>query len=156
MLPTYELPQLTMASLTDDIITTALERRDLPVSIETARSACYCWMSHALDWDGILGKFLDKMHAKKPKHDSATTSLLLVEQQNVDECGTHTVIPIYVFRLIEPGDETLFKDRLAAVRASGKYSEDTNDAIIECACNDVFGCRGVQWDFAAVASYIEF
>lgn len=63
MLPEYKKPQFMRAALTDAIMMTALERRELPVSIETARSACYCWMSHAMVWNDILEKFQKELAA---------------------------------------------------------------------------------------------
>lgn len=59
MLPKYEGKQLTLKLLTDDIVNTALEAGDYgeDISTETARQACYQWMSHSAVWNEELAKF---------------------------------------------------------------------------------------------------
>lgn len=119
MLPTYELPQLTMASLTDNIMTTALERRDLPVSIETARSACYCWMSHPLVWDNILGKFQEELAAGGLEcTGQPPLDVVIALSDEVYKILCDTEIRIY-------RDTKLNKDQaLNAMRASRAVDED--------------------------------
>lgn len=47
MLPKYEVPRLTMARLSDDILNAALESENLlHVSVQTARDVCYMYMSY--------------------------------------------------------------------------------------------------------------
>ena len=58
MLPKHDEKQLTLKLLTDDIVNTALESGDYEsISTETARQACYQWMSHSAVWDEELAKF---------------------------------------------------------------------------------------------------
>lgn len=58
MLPKYEVPQFTIHRLTDDIMNAALEREELlHVKVQTAREACYMYMSHASVWDEVLAQF---------------------------------------------------------------------------------------------------
>ena len=48
MLPNYEPPRLTIHRLTDDIMNAALEQSELlNMKVQTAREACYMYMSHA-------------------------------------------------------------------------------------------------------------
>lgn len=55
MLPQYVEKQLTLNLLTDDIVNTALEAGDYEgISTETARQACYQWMSHSAVWNEEL------------------------------------------------------------------------------------------------------
>ena len=52
MLPNYEPPRLTIHRLTDDIMNAALEQSELlNMKVQTAREACYMYMSHAAVWD---------------------------------------------------------------------------------------------------------
>lgn len=47
MLPKYDVPRLTMARLSDDILNAALESENLlHVSVQTARDVCYMYMSY--------------------------------------------------------------------------------------------------------------
>lgn len=58
MLPQYVEKQLTLNMLTDDIVNTALETGDYEgISTETARQACYQWMSHSAVWNEELAQF---------------------------------------------------------------------------------------------------
>ena len=58
MLPQYVEKQLTLNLLTDDIVNTALEAGDYEgISTETARQACYQWMSHSAVWNEELAQF---------------------------------------------------------------------------------------------------
>lgn len=59
MLPKYrEMKRFTMERLTDEVMNTCLEREDLiHVSVQTAREACYMYMSHAAVWDEELEAF---------------------------------------------------------------------------------------------------
>lgn len=58
MLPEYNGMRLMMDRLTDDIVNTALDRCHYEsISTETARRACYQWLSHASVWDSELEQF---------------------------------------------------------------------------------------------------
>lgn len=62
MLPEYQAPQLTMGSLTDGILETALERLGYTlVSLETARAVCYQWMSSSMVSLTDLTAFLQQL-----------------------------------------------------------------------------------------------
>lgn len=63
MLPQYVEKQLTLNLLTDDIVNTALEAGDYEgISTETARQACYQWMSHSAVWNEELAQFTAEYH----------------------------------------------------------------------------------------------
>lgn len=58
MLPNYEPPRLTIHRLTDDIMNAALEQSELlNMKVQTAREACYMYMSHAAIWDEVFDQF---------------------------------------------------------------------------------------------------
>lgn len=123
----------------------------------TRESVCVddVFAEDAPDYLTFLRK-VDHKRIERPKHDYGTAALVLIDMQDVDGCGAYTVMPIFVFRPLTFGEESQLKNRLSAIRASGNYNEDTDDVIIEYACNDVLGSKGFEWDFAKVSSYIEF
>lgn len=57
MLLEYIRPQLTIESLDDLLMCSALEQEEFPVSVETAREACYQYLGHSTVWNEELDAF---------------------------------------------------------------------------------------------------
>ena len=80
MLPQYVEKQLTLNLLTDDIVNTALEAGDYEgISTETARQACYQWMSHSAVWNEELAQFTAEYCQST---DSEPDDLQVLDAQN--------------------------------------------------------------------------
>lgn len=61
MLPSFEKPPLTESRLSDVVIEQSLERENLThVSIQTARDACFKYMTRASVWDKELESFREE------------------------------------------------------------------------------------------------
>lgn len=63
----YVEPRLTLTSLTDDIIDTALEREDLQCDTKIAKQAVFCYLSQFAVWDDVLALF--GMELQKGGHE---------------------------------------------------------------------------------------
>ena len=109
--------------------------------------------SPSLDYLVFLRK-VDRKRAEKPSHTAA--SLVILEEKDVDGCGFHSIIPVHVFRTLERSDISSLKERLSAIRASGRYADCTDDVIVSLACEDIIGHAGVDWTLVDVSHYIDF
>lgn len=87
MLPKYHTPVLTMEKLSDDVLTSALERREyLTVSLTTVRAVCYHWMNTSAVPLVDLADFLQHLPSWEvvdPNHPLLVVELLCKEVRDI-------------------------------------------------------------------------
>lgn len=77
MLKKYVEPTLTKARLTDEIMDAALEQTDFAsVSVDTARDACYMYLSHKADWDDELEAFREEAFPDEEDSEMALEAIV--------------------------------------------------------------------------------
>lgn len=87
MLPEYQNPGLSMARLTDDVMSCALERCEFSrISVLAAREAVYTYMSHSTVWDHQLAQFQQYEFPNLDLEENSAELLASVEALS-QECG---------------------------------------------------------------------
>lgn len=67
-LPEYVVPQFVISMLTDELMEDCLGACDFPtLTVDTARNACYSWMSHSAMWVDEYRKFENELR-KDPEY----------------------------------------------------------------------------------------
>lgn len=84
MLPKYIAPQLSETVMNDFIMRSALEAKELPVSVETARDACLQYMGHSAVGNEALDAFEKEMRQDSAFNDVPALDAVAALSETVD------------------------------------------------------------------------
>lgn len=152
MMPEYVRPQLTIESLDEFLMCSALEQEEFPVSVEAAREACYQYMGHSAVWNEELDAFEKELRQDHSfdglpgldavaKLSSTVDRLLRTDEEFVYRTSQlkHSNTVTAMKKTGISGNETFVQVLLAALVVSGKTR-------MKDGCQEILEVTGITAD----------